>query len=199
MEPLTADTFFPKLMTLSKQNLPSGLMLRPEGIVREQKGAEQFCPWESSSISAVNDLLKQIPRFFQKHDPTLEGKKPHWNATSSYSSKHFLSNMLRAEEAPGSHYCMNGEFIFAMWLLNYKMKPIKRITLKGRVPLDATFNCSRRDLSKHLCACGIQYTKASKKQHERTQRHQMIMHAKHVNDTDTEFGEYLDEELERII
>ena len=192
---LTEETFYAILDTLTTKYLPPGYELKYDGIVVKPEFARP-CTWSKSAIDNVNTLVQNIPRFFQKHSALA--KKKYWNTSSSYGCKHYLSDMLRKEDPQsGDHYCSNGEFILACWILDYEIKPFSKL-VKGN-PLNATFNCTHRDLSKDLCECGIQYTKACRQQHLRSKTHQLVVAEKHENDTDTEFGEFLDEALERLI
>jgi hypothetical protein len=150
--------------------------------------------WDENGehLAKINNLIKQIPKYFQKHSSV--GKK-YWNTNSSYGSKHFLSDEMLKENPKADNYCTNGEFILAMWLLDYDMKKIDKPEyiigsktnkgiLKQYYP-NVTFNCSYRDLNKIVCPCGLQYTKAAKKQHERSNNHQMIMTIKEEYEKDS--------------
>jgi hypothetical protein len=73
-----------------------------------------------------------------------------------------------------------------MWLLDYEMKQevyehkyhiLKLKTYLRACEPNLTFNCSFRDLVKVVCECGLQYTKAAKKQHERSKNHNLIIDA----------------------
>ena len=228
---LTTENFAETLKAMEEKYLPSKeVILTPQGIVWNET-TEKFntsCGtgglyrhthsmggkprgFSLSDIPRINELIKDIPRFFQKHSRL--GKK-YWNTSSSYGSKHFLSDELRKETPQENTYCSNGQFIFAMWILDYEMKPIKveyeyreftniKYNTKDIYLLEicpnVIFNCSHRDLSKALCPCGLQYTKSAKKQHERSRTHQMIMEAQHINDTPTEFDDFLEEQIERLI
>ena len=226
---LTETNFFETLREMERKYLPSTeVILTPQGIVWNET-TETFnanCGtgglyryknhpnnkhrgFSLHDISRINDLIKDIPRFFQKHSRL--GKK-YWNTSSSYGSKHFLSDELRKETPQQNTYCNNGQFILAMWILDYEMKPIKieyeylhlgdngkpKSYLMDICP-NVIFNCSHRDLSKVICPCGLQYTKSAKRQHERSRTHQMIIEAQHVNDTPTEFDDFLEEQINRLI
>jgi hypothetical protein len=214
---LTAENFDETLERLSAKYIPGGqLQLTRFGIVwniggenfnknegtgglwRYRKSPTRLKVWklteaelqyESNSLNVINKLVKNIPRFFQKHSSI--GKK-YWNTNSSYGSKHFLSEELDKENPKSNNYCANGEFILAMWILDYEMKPCidksEHYLLEGKTYLkdcnpNVTFNCSYRDLNKVVCECGLQYTKASKKQHERSKSHNLIMDALKIHTT----------------
>jgi hypothetical protein len=206
---LTAENFDETLERLSAKHLPDrNIILTPQGIVwnEEMEGFDEragtgglFCRrhspfkhkvWklleeelkhEHNTLNVVNDLVKNIPRFYQKHNPI--GKK-YWNTSSSYGCKHVLSAELLKERPQKNTYCNNGQFILAMWILDYEMKPyiyeadyciIEKKTYLKSINPNVTFNCSYRDLNKIVCDCGLQYTKASKKQHQRSKNHHLIM------------------------
>ena len=225
---LTIDNFAETLKAMEEKYLPSAeVILTPQGIVWNEniENFDKMCGtgglfrythstgkhtgFLQSDISRINELIKDIPRFFQKHSRL--GKK-YWNTSSSYGSKHFLSDELRKETPQQNTYCNNGQFILAMWILDYEMKPIKieyeyfhfvdngkTKSYLNEICLNVIFNCSHRDLSKVICPCGLQYTKSAKRQHERSRTHQMIMEAQHINDTPTEFDDFLEEQIERLI
>ena len=104
--------------------------------------------------------------------------------------------MIKKESPNGETYCSNGEFILAMWLLEYEMKTSPSDIYNSSI--NAIFNCSHRDLSKVVCDCGLQYTRSSKRQHENSSRHNLIINAMHVKDTDTEFNDFLSDAIERL-
>jgi hypothetical protein len=189
MTVLTEENFDEHLAAMTAKYLSPKLKLISFGIV----GLNDPRNWNTKkeSSKSINKLLKEIPRVFQKHSPL--GKK-YWNTSSSYGCKHQLADEIEKTEANG--YSTNGEFIFAMMLLGYEMKPINL----GIHPIspNVTFNCSKRDLSKVICECGLQYSKVSKSQHYNSKNHQFIMGNKHLNDTDSQFGDYLDQAIERL-
>ena len=76
-----------------------------------------FITWSTTIDSLRNRLMKDIPKSFQKH--SILGKK-YWN-TNSYGGKHTMEEVW--DEQEGHKYVSNGEFIFAMLLLGYEMKP----------------------------------------------------------------------------
>jgi hypothetical protein len=141
-------------------------------------------------IKNINKLLVEIPKHFQKHSPL--GKK-YWNTNSSYGSKHHIENIRAKNGTP--EYCSNGDFIFAMLHLGYEIKKeeekkeyfsrknketnLYETGLAYPFP-NVTFNCSHRDLSKIICDCGLQYSKNSKKQHEKSKSHTLIMYHKNL-------------------
>ena len=211
---LTVENISDKLREISEKCLPKEVALVPYGVVLKSQmdlyhgDTDHF--FTEHSVKTMNDIMREIPRLFQKHSAL--GKK-FWNTSSSYGSKHFLEHNTGTETKSGI-YCYNGQFIFAMLLLGYEMKPIdlkanhrmsftNRLTKKKDmleiINPNTTFNCSYRDLSKVVCECGLQYTKSAWKQHERSKTHQLIIAAKHAeNDSDTEFGEYINEAIERL-
>ena len=187
---LTAENFQAILLHNQTKYLPVWAELKPGGFFLRGTGGE----WnEEYSSVRINKLMKEIPRVFQKHSPL--GKK-YWNTSSSYSCKHQLADEIEKTESCG--YSTNGEFIFAMMLLDYEMKPLERGNGVGKIYPNATFNCSKRDLTKIVCECGLQYSRNSKQQHLRSKSHEMIMANKHINDTDTEFADYLDQAITRL-
>jgi hypothetical protein len=143
----------------------------------------------NNSIETINNLISEIPKHFQKHSSL--GKK-YWNTSSSYGCKQQLASEIKNDYK--NNYSTNGQFIFAMLLLGYEMKPIELHKIShsiirnefGKYLYDinpnVTFNCSFRDLSKVVCPCGLQYTKQAKKQHERSKTHNLIMKAKENTD-----------------
>jgi len=227
---LTETNFVETLKAMEEKYLPNKeVILTPQGIVWDEniENFDKMCGtgglyryiyetgkhrgFSLSDIPRINELIKDIPRFFQKHSRL--GKK-YWNTSSSYGSKHFLSSELEKETPQKNTYCSNGQFILAMWILDYEMKPIKvehkyhqfksiKTNISKSFLMDicpnVIFNCSHRDLSKIVCPCGLQYTKSAKRQHERSRTHQMIMEAQHVNDTPTEFDDFLEEQINRLI
>ena len=180
---LTAENFDETLERLSAKYLPGkNVKLTRQGIVWNFND-ECKLNGDNNTLKVVNNLVKNIPRFFQKHSPI--GKK-YWNTNSSYGCKHILSSELSKENPQDDNYSANGEFILAMWILDYEMKPYidksEHYKFQGRTYVkdcnpNVTFNCSFRDLEKVLCKCGLQYTKASKKQHEKSKSHHLIMNA----------------------
>jgi len=190
---LTAETFDAQLAYVETKYLPVWAKLAPGGVVLRESTDNHKWSKEYSS-QRINKLKGEIPRYFQKHSPL--GKK-YWNTSSSYGQKHQLASEIEKTEKCG--YSTNGEFIFAMMLLDYEMKPVVRDTHpRQRVCPNVTFNCSKRDLAKVLCDCGLQYSKNSKQQHLRSKTHETIMAHKHINDTDTEFGDYLEQAIDRL-
>ena len=175
---------------LEETYFPKDTKLVPDGIIWKEH-LKNYDTWEQckikTSIDSINSLLRDIPKYFQKHNPL--GKK-FWNTSSSYSSKHHVERMRKENNYIGDPYCSNGEFIFAMLYLNYEMKPTNEEKvffekknketglyenyLKQHHP-NPTFNCSYRDLSKIVCSCGVNYSKNSKKQHQRSKLHQTIL------------------------
>jgi len=189
---LTAENFDALLGAVSEKYLPVWAKLVPFGFVL-RGDTKKHSEWSKErSAERINKLMTEIPRVFQKHSPL--GKK-YWNTSSSYGCKHQLADEVEKTEPNG--YSTNGEFIFAMMLLNYEMKPVVRGDRESINP-NATFNCSKRDISKVLCECGLQYSKVSKSQHLNSKTHQTIIANKHLNDTDTEFGDYLEQAIERL-
>jgi len=193
---LTEENFNQKLDEMVAKYLPEGKTLRMNGIqyTKMEKNKKDLRDFPLSSIAKINFIMKQIPKHYQKHSPL--GKK-YWNTQSSYASKHYLSDMIRKEFADVDNYCSNGEFIFAMWLLDYEMKPCEDDN-DYHWAKNAIFNCSHRDLTKITCECGFQYTKSCRRQHDNSKRHNLIMTAMHLKDTDTEFGDYVEEAIKRL-
>jgi hypothetical protein len=190
---LTTENFDALLIQCETKYLPVWAKLLPLGFVLI--GTEnKYNGWSKSEgqVLRINKLMKDIPRYFQKHSPL--GKK-YWNTSSSYGQKHQLADEIEKTEKNG--YSTNGEFIFAMMLLDYEMKPLLRGDREKICP-NATFNCSKRDLTKIVCECGLQYSRNSKQQHLRSKSHETIMSNKHINDTDTEFADYLDQAITRL-
>jgi hypothetical protein len=213
---LTVENIETKLREMCEAWLPETVTLTPYGLVLKSQvelyhnDISHF--FSEHSVKTMNKIIKEIPRLFQKHSPI--GKK-YWNTSSSYGSKHFLEhNTTDPEYGTRGIYSYNGQFIFAMLLLGYEMKPHdlktnRRMSFRNRhtgkmdvleiISPNPTFNCSYRDLTKVVCECGLQYRKTSKTQHMRSRSHQMIVEAKHLGDTDTEFGEYINEVIERLV
>ncbi len=171
---LTKDNISEIVEEITKKHFPEDVRLEMDGVkllTDENRG-------DITNFEKINRLMKDIPKSFQKH--SILGKK-YWN-TNSYGGKHTMEEVW--DEQQGHKYVSNGEFIFAMLLLGYEMKPyevkIRQSMFKkepGITP-NVTFNASKRDFSKVLCDCGNQYSKNSKKQHQNTKLHQMIMLAK---------------------
>jgi hypothetical protein len=174
------------LKDISEKYLPEEVVLNNYGLILK-KHVDKYIGYNNfngeSSIQQLNMLMKEIPKYFQKNNSL---RKKYWN-TGSYGAKHKLANLIEREYK--DNYVTNGQFIFAMLLLGYEMKPIsfekKHITccsqkdyLITEISPNATFNSSIRDLSKVDCECGLQFARASKKQHERSKMHQLIMSKK---------------------
>jgi len=168
--------------------LPEQVLISQFGVclkINKQYHDMDFNSERHNSVETLNKLIKEIPKYFQKHSSL--GKK-YWNTSSSYGCKHQLASEIKNDYA--NTYSTNGQFIFAMLLLGYEMKPIELHKISrsikrnedGKYLYDinpnVTFNCSFRDLSKVVCPCGLQYTKQAKKQHERSKTHNLIMKAK---------------------
>ena len=173
------------LKEISEKYLPEEVVLIPFGLISKHHinryGRDNFLGLDS--IEKLNILIKEIPKYFQKN--SLLGKK-YWN-TSSYGSKHKFSELIKHDYTDS--YVTNGEFIFAMLLLGYEMKPINfdkqyivpawgKGFISTTVNPNGIFNSSIRNLSKVDCECGLQFTKASRKQHEKSKIHQLIMSKK---------------------
>jgi hypothetical protein len=192
---LTAENFDGYLAEMSTKYLPEWAELYPFGLVLKYSNHKHNVWEKERSAKRINKLMKEIPPVFQKHNPL--GKK-YWNTSSSYGCKHQLAEEIEKNEPNANGYSTNGEFIFTMMLLGYEMKKIERGD-RSRIDPNATFNCSRRDLTKVICECGLQYSQNSKAQHFRSKNHQFIMTNKLLNDTDSQFGEYLEEAIERLL
>lgn len=170
------------LQEISEKYLPKDIVLNDYGLIL-RKDVDKYVGYSNfnyeNTIKQLNMLIKEIPKYFQKNNPA--GKK-YWN-TASYGAKHRLSDLLQHEYK--DTYVTNGQFIFAMLLLGYEMKPINFEnthlvhcnggTLITKISPNASFNSSIRDLTKIDCACGLQYKKASRKQHEKSKIHQLVM------------------------
>lgn len=162
---LTAENFDAQLAYINTKYLPVWAELLPFGIGFQ--GATHNRGWnKEQSAERINKLMKEITPIFQKHSPL--GKK-YWNTSSSYGCKHQL-----AEEIGANGYSTNGEFIFAMMLLDYEMKPLTKGDSATLHP-NATFNCSKRNLTKIICECGLQYKRSTKTQHYKSNSHKFIM------------------------
>lgn len=186
---ITENNFGEMLSNIENEFLRPGIVLLPYGIVFNNH-KENYDSWSKSNIESINKVIKDIPKYFQRH--SKEGKK-YWN-TSSYGAKHHIEQMRKSEKYPGDPYCSNGEFIFSMLYLGYEMKKLDdyekynvlkkdKITNEWKLHLlpfdpNATFNASSRNLKKDICECGLEYTHQSKKQHEKTKIHQSIIREK---------------------
>lgn len=173
---LTKDNISEIVEEITKKHFPEGVRLEMDGVkllTDENRG-------NITNFEKINKLMKDIPKSFQKH--SILGKK-YWN-TNSYGGKHTMEEVWDQQE--GHKYVANGEFILAMLLLGYEMKPyvvkIREKMFKKELGItpNVTFNASKRDFSKILCDCGNQYSKNTKKQHQNTKLHQMIMAAKTI-------------------
>ncbi len=172
---LTKDNIAEIVEEITKKHFPAEVRLKLHGVKLKTAENEE----DITDFEKINKLMKEIPKSFQKHS-TL-GKK-YWN-TNSYSGKHTIEEIWANNG--GHKYVANGEFIFAMLLLGYEMKPYqvkireKMFSEPGTTP-NTTFNASKRDFSKVLCDCGIEYSKNTKKQHQTTKIHQKIMEVKTI-------------------
>jgi hypothetical protein len=171
---LTKDNIAQIVEEMTKKHFPEDVRLDYKGV--ELKSRE--CLEAITNFDKINRCIKDIPKSFQKH--SILGKK-YWN-TGSYGGKHTIEDIWTDEGR--SQHLSNGEFIFAMLLLGYEMKPYevkireKMFKKEPGITPNVTFNASKRDFSKVMCDCGNQYSKNSKKQHQNTKLHQMIMAAK---------------------
>jgi hypothetical protein len=193
---LTVENFDEQLASMTTKYLPEWAELLPFGFVLKFS-IHKHCKWElQKSVNRINKLMKEIPPVFQKHNSL--GRK-YWNTSSSYGQKHQLADEIKKNEPSDNGYSNNGEFIFAMMLLGYEMKKLERGERTNKINPNATFNCTRRDLSKVICECGLQYSKNSKGQHFRSKNHHFIITNKHLNETDSQFGDYLDQAIDRLV
>ena len=173
---LTKDNIAEIVEEITKKHFPEDVRLDYEGV----KLRSHECLKPITNFEKINRTIKDIPKSFQKH--SILGKK-YWN-TNSYGGKHTMEEVWDQQE--GHKYVANGEFILAMLLLGYEMKPyvvkIRQSMFKKKpgITPNVTFNASKRDFSKILCDCGNQYSKNTKKQHQNTKLHQMIMAAKTI-------------------
>tara|TARA_R110000868_G_scaffold42083_1_gene142825 strand:- start:44 stop:604 length:561 start_codon:yes stop_codon:yes gene_type:complete len=183
---VTCENVEELMRNVCEQYLPEQVIISHFGVILKINEKYHRTDFNgNNSIETINKLIKEIPKYFQKHSSF--GKK-YWNTSSSYGCKHHLADEIKNDY--DNTYCTNGQFIFAMLLLGYEMKRIELHKLSPRLSKDengnkiydicpnVTFNCSFRDLSKVVCPCGIQYTKQAKKQHERSKTHNLIMKAK---------------------
>ena len=140
-------------------------ILGKQGIKFNHKEGDPFYFWGKDSLIRINTLVKNIPKYFQKHNSA----KKFWNTSSKLGSNHYMNdsyfdNLNNSDE---------GEFILAMWLSDIDMKPLPKNLSSS--PVNVTFNCTRRNLDKVFCDCGIQYRKLSKQQHLKSKTHNLIM------------------------
>ena len=189
---LTADNFDDILAKTVQKNLPDFADLDDSGFILKDKGLDiNKFDKESTSIK-LNRILKQIPKVFQKHKNTV---RKYWNVNSSYGCKHELENFVTLNGQEG--YCTNGEFILAMLILGYEMKPL--VIKNEKLCPNAVFNSSKRNLKRIKCDCGLSYTINLKNQHLRSQTHIELMINSHSKDTESQFEDFLLESIERLI
>jgi hypothetical protein len=193
---LTVENFDEQLASMTTKYLPEWAELLPFGFVLKFSIHKHFGWEKEKSANRINRLMKEIPPVFQKHNPL--GRK-YWNTSSSYGQKHQLADEIQKNDPTVNGDSNNGEFIFAMMLLGYEMKKLERGERTNKINPNATFNCTRRDLSKVICECGLQYSKNSKGQHFRSKNHHFIITNKHLNETDSQFGDYLDQAIDRLV
>ena len=184
-EKLTDMTIRPFLA----RTLPQGFYLNSEGITKRNPSNENL------GINYINVLfiMKYIPKLFQKHS-----QKKFFNV-NSYTGKNRMEDYLKTH-LEIYEYISNGEFILAMLLLGYEYR---RSSALGTIyPPNLTFNASFRDKNKIVCECGLEVVKHSMAQHIRSRIHNsLIYHAEtnpHLNDTESEFGHYLDQAIDRM-
>jgi hypothetical protein len=166
------------------KTLPKALYLCNEGVVTTPYKPLGF------NYDTVKRLLNIIPKIYQKHE-----KKKFWNC-NSYTAKNNLEQFI-SQKYELNIYIANGECILALLLLGYEYKSVY-----SDLP-NLTFNCTFRNINKERCACGLMVMKFSRQQHLRTAIHQTLMEAalqnNHIDDTDTEFNDYLEETIERLL
>lgn len=167
-----------------KNSLPNALHLCNEGVVTDLSKPLGF------NYDTVRRLLQVIPKVFQKHQ-----QKKFWNC-NSYRAKHNLEQFIN-QKYELNMYITNGECILAFLMLGYEYKPVYM-----DLP-NLTFNCTFRNINKERCTCGLMVMKFSRQQHLKTKIHQTLLeaalHNEHINDTDSEFNEYLEEAIERLL
>jgi hypothetical protein len=165
---------------------PRGFYLDSEGVTMRYPEVMGF------DTDVLSIIMQVIPKVFQKH----LGVRKFYNC-NSYSGKHSLEEYIK-KTYEESIYISNGTFILAMLMLDYDFKPIS----KREIP-NMTFNCSFRNLTPIVCECGLPTTVFSKLQHMKSKNHEILMehafHNRHFNDTDTEFGDYIEESIGRLI
>lgn len=164
---------FEDVFKMACLRLPDHITINLDGLWRKDWTQREVDKIECSehTIKIINWLIQNIPKHFQKHN---NGGKKYWNANSRNGSYN-LEKII----ADGIHN-RHGHFILAMLILGYEMKlpSDKYLYLepeKDCREIYVTFNSSFRDLSKHTCACGQQYTTNSKLQHQKSKTHQLIM------------------------
>ena len=165
---------------------PEGFYLNSEGVTMRYPEVMGF------DTDVLSIIMKLIPKLFQKH----LGVRKFYNC-NSFTAKHALENHIKTiyDETV---YISHGTFILAMLMLDYDFKPITQ----REIP-NVTFNCSFRNLTPIICECGLPTTVFSKQQHKKSINHSILlehaMHNTHINDTDTEFNDYLEESISRLL
>jgi hypothetical protein len=165
---------------------PRGFYLDSEGVTMRYPEVMGF------DTDVLSIIMGIIPKVFQKH----KGVKKFYNC-NSYTGKHSLEEHIK-KLYDQSIYISNGTFILAMLMLDYEFKPIN----KREIP-NITFNCSFRNLTPIFCECGLPTTVFSKMQHQKSNTHAILIeqaiHNNHYNDTDTEFNDFLECNIERLL
>ncbi len=181
MEAILNDT---DISVFLKNKLPSDFYLHGDGLTKSAPLALGF------DYQTVRMIIPIIPRLFQQHKHT---NKKYYN-TSSYGGKNLLENYIK-KSYEMNFYVSNGEFILAMLLLDYEYK------ISG-VP-NMSFNASSRNLNKKTCACGLDVTIFSEAQHLKTNLHNKLMQHilinTHLNDDDSEYQDFLEDAISRLL
>ena len=88
-------------------------ILGKQGIILNYKEGDPFYFWGNESLNRINTLVKNIPKYFQKHN----SNKKFWNTSSKLGSTHYMNDSYN-DNLNKSH---EGEFILAMWLSDIDM------------------------------------------------------------------------------
>jgi hypothetical protein len=165
---------------------PSGFYLDSQGVTMRRPEVMGF----NTDVLAL--IMNIIPKLFQKH----LGVRKFYNC-NSFTGKHALEDYIK-NSLNEIVYVSHGVFILAMLMMEYEFKPITQ----REIP-NVTFNCSFRNLTPIICECGLPTTVFSKRLHQQSNNHAILiehaMHNTHFNDTDTEFGEFLEESISRLL
>ena len=157
-------------------HLPTDVIVRPDGVVKIH-GESPCATAEGYSVDNIRKLMVEIPHLFQK----IGNGKQYWN-TNSMTGKEKVEEWRKYLGGDGGEMtpCSHGDFIIGMLLLGYEYRGENEKKYPTLV-----FNATYRNLMKHTCECGLEYTKASEIQHKKSQAHIVLMkHHKGVSPPD---------------
>ena len=170
-----------KILKCFEVKLGTKLSVDERGVF--EKGEEEVHqPFCKSTLDNIKRLMTEIPLMFQK----LNGERKYWN-TNSNSARCKIEEW-RTYKNEVDKYCPNGDVIVAMLLLDYEFKE----NYKKKYP-EMVFNASYRNMMKHNCECGLEYTMLTKLQHKSSTIHKKLMKAKTTAEQKKEQENYIED------